>query len=132
MKVVCIDVDGSNLPEQYSELGYSSESIYIKLNQTYTVYAMHLWGSLLMYLVVDDNLLPDWYPSHLFKVTDDKIPFDSWHFNTFEPGPNRTISALWGYEEIVRSPSHFEDLIERNPGSMEIFLKAKAAIDEWA
>lgn len=98
----------------------------------YPVYAISLWANAVSYLLVAGQpVQPFWYPAQLFAVVDATL-FKPSYFSYGGKGDARGLTAVWGYQELVLDFDHYESLIERKPGAIEIFLKRKREIDEMA
>lgn len=134
MKVTCIGNNGRYLPEKYLASGNSIETIFqVSLGELYIVYGICLWDDddTLHYLLMGKNEnLPSWYPAELFQVTDKSLPFE-WYFNFNSVREQSLLTAIWGYEELVKDPKHHDALIERESDAIEVFLKRKSEIEEF-
>ncbi|CDN45759.1 MULTISPECIES: hypothetical protein [Paenibacillus] len=130
MKVRCIANTGDKLSIKTKELGNSDQTRYsVKIDEQYTVYGQHIYKGVLSYLLLGTfENLPSWYPAELFEVTDTLLPLE-WYFQFY--GNENSISAIWGYKELVAIDSHHDDLIEREDEAVRIFLKRKKEIDEF-
>ena len=78
------------------------------------------------YLILGEADCPSWYPVELFEIIDDRIYFD-WMFS-YRGGEG--ISAIWGYEELVRDEDYIYNLEDREEMAIRIFLDRKKEIDE--
>ncbi|OGX79262.1 MULTISPECIES: hypothetical protein [unclassified Exiguobacterium] len=122
MKVKCKEVTGVNLLPNTIKLGYSIEADFeLKINDTYIVYGMSLWGGSLQYLIQVNDYNPSWFPAELFTVEKHKIP-ENWSFDF--PLINN-VNAIWGYKELVDGSNHYDDLLEREGEALRIFEKRK-------
>ncbi len=129
MKVKCIHIPGSKIPEGVLASGATQETIFhVTWNSLYTVYAMSIWKGMLNYLILnDDNHRPDWYPACLFEVADSLLPFD-WHFGFVGEKLGWPLFPIWGYPELVLDGGkHYLALIERDPVALAIFEKQIAS-----
>jgi hypothetical protein len=103
----------------------------------YQVMGMSLFNAGLSILIRDDTKKPNWYPIGLFYVVDCVLPSD-WEFaitNVKEASgssPAAGLAAEWGYRELIRNPSHNDDLVERKPEALEIFSRELAKRTESA
>ncbi|MCR8843765.1 phosphoribosylaminoimidazole synthetase [Paenibacillus sp. SC116] len=131
MKVRCIANTGDKLSRKTRELGNTTETKYsVKIDEIYTVYGKHLYKGVLSYLLLGTyENLPSWYPAELFEVTNSLLPLE-WYYQFF--GHENSVSAVWGYKELVAIESHHDDLIEREDEAVRIFLKRKKEIDEFS
>lgn len=98
----------------------------ISLGKTYKVYGMILYQEGIYYLVYDDFLMPNWYYSVLFKTVASDIP-QGWYYKYF--GQNESLSAIWGYDELVNDLKHYDGLSEQDQEEIEVFLKRKKEMD---
>jgi hypothetical protein len=80
-------------------------------------------GQDLKVLVIEDNGLPRWKAIELFELVDQRIP-EGWEFGKIDTEV-RDILALWGYPELIRNPSHFDDLAMGVPTAVAEFLKER-------
>src|ERR1051325_911238 len=77
------------------------------VGQTYFVYGQMIFRRKVQYLLdPDDSFKPSWYPAELFSVEDRSVP-DYWQFDFFPEQFGDDLGAIWGYEELVRNPEHF-------------------------
>ncbi|QHZ49693.1 phosphoribosylaminoimidazole synthetase [Paenibacillus larvae] len=131
MKVRCIANTGNKLSKKTQQLGNSDETKYsLKVDESYIVYGQHLYRGVLSYLILgNDENLPSWYPAELFEVTDSLLPLE-WYYQFY--GYENSISAVWGYKELITIESHHDDLLEREDKAIRIFLKRKKEIDEFS
>lgn len=98
----------------------------LKVNGIYTVYGQILSEGIMEYLILGEENYPSWYPVELFEIIDDRIYFD-WMFNY---RGRDGISAVWGYEELVRDEEYIYNLEDREKMAIQIFLDRKKEIDE--
>jgi hypothetical protein len=102
----------------------------IAVGKICNVYAMLLWKGSLKYLLGDG---PYWYSAEQFEIVNPTLPL-IWYF-TFKEYENVknncSYTAIWGYKELVYDKNHNQDLMERKPEALEIFLKRKEEIDEF-
>jgi hypothetical protein len=130
MRVVCTTNDGRNLSAKHFESGYTSSTVFdLKVGKEYVVYAISLWKGFLSYLVVGEGSFPQWYPSGVFSITRSDLPL-GWYFANFKEEEGFQVNAVWGYEELVNSESHFDELSNLEKSAIDIFVKRKRQIDE--
>jgi hypothetical protein len=82
MQVRCKINTGNALPPKYFEVSRreSKQTVYhISMGKEYTVFAIALWQSAIMFLISDDTDLPNWYSSEFFSVTEAHLP-EGWAF----------------------------------------------------
>jgi hypothetical protein len=131
MKVKCVANQGKFLSTRSLSAGQlKSSEFQLEIDKLYTVYSISLWKGTLTYLTMDKWFtLPFWHPAELFKVEDHLLPIE-WFFKFFghqEVG----LEALWGYQEMIFDPFHYQNLIEREDNAVKTFLKRKEEIDNW-
>jgi hypothetical protein len=121
MQVRFRGIPEEGLPESHRELGYSQSTRFdLKRDRVYFVGGICIWGRAIHYLLdPEEDGFPGWYPASLFKIVEGKLP-SNWHFTFRQEPATRSISAVWGYAELM-SPSHFEALVERNPEALGVF-----------
>lgn len=131
MKVICKYDNLPDLPEKYSRINAFDETIFgLILGKEYIVYGQSLDTGGLGYLLVEgDEPFPCWYPAVLFNVTDQRIP-SNWIFDYLRENEEYGVSAIWGYEELIKSAHHFDRLCDRAADALEIFLRRKRETDE--
>jgi hypothetical protein len=124
MLVTCTANTGRALPATYLVDGYSVDSIFdVVIGKDYPVFGMALWKSRILLLLSDESELPNWCPLELFSVKDPRLPED-WVFGVYQTHEHE-VQAIWGYERLVVDHTHWEALLERNPGALRIFLQEK-------
>lgn len=131
----CIANTGDKLSSRYLETGYLETSAApLVIGDSYVVYGMNMFRERLSYLTMDKyNKVPGWYPAEWFEVVDKKLP-KSWYYNFFGLGSglDDTIwrNAIWGYEDLVLVPNHYEGLAERRDDALLTFWRRKIEIDK--
>lgn len=100
------------------------------MGQAYDVYAMALWESGLVILVVDDTSVPRWQPIELVEITDHRLPTD-WETDIGEPSD--MLKAIWGYSTMIHDPDH-DSLSELEPVALDVFWSevSRRKANEWA
>lgn len=133
MQVRCIGNKGNNLSKKTLVSGYQINTNFSELSieSVYVIYGISFYDdSTLSYLITSKNQWqPFWYPAELFTVSDNLLPLE-WYYNFL--GYNSCISAIWGYKELALDLNHYDGIIEREKKDIEIFLKRKKEIDEFA
>jgi len=129
MTVICNSNSGKTLASRYLARGYTAQSEFgISIDREYAVFGTALWQSLLLFLISDDNSLPNWYPADLFSIKDGKLGSD-WFFNAYA-GNEDGLQAIWGYDALVHDDTHYDALLERNPEAMKVFYLERAKLVE--
>lgn len=114
MKARCIINRYSNLAEKYRPYGESDGTVYhLTIDKEYQVYGISIYKSELNYLVMDETRKPNWYSVGCFELTNNQIPPD-WFFKHFLDNEEFLLNAIWGYQELVESQSHYEGILERD------------------
>jgi hypothetical protein len=128
MQVTCVANSGKSLPEFY-RCHTPHSQFDIAVSHHYSVYGMCLFKGVLHYLIDSQlNGRPNWYPAVLFNVVDGTVP-KSWRFSFSPENEENAVSAVWGYEELVTSGSHFDGLAERDMEALRIFVKRRMELD---
>jgi hypothetical protein len=128
MKVKCLHNSGKDLQEQTLALGYSKNcEMNLEINKNYNVYGMYYIKQVIYYLIFDGET-PDWYPSELFTIIDNRISY-MWYFKKYDPIDPGLIEAFWGYYELIIIDNHYSDLVDREYKAMSIFRKRKEQMD---
>lgn len=127
MKIKCLGNDGLALPDRFYEMGYTSETVFdIVVGETHSVYGMCYFKGVLEYLIVDSKSVPSWYPAVLFQIVDGTLP-SCWHFGTSQDQDE--VNAVWGYQELVESAEHFDELSEGKESARVVFRKRQEEAD---
>lgn len=130
MRVLCAANNGRDLSAKHFASGYTSSSEFdLEVGREYVVYAITLWKGLLSYLVVGEGLFPHWYPSELFNITRNEVP-PGWYFARLSEEEGFEVNAIWGYEELVNTEEHFDDLSNLEKSAIDVFVERKKQIDE--
>ncbi len=132
MLLRCVIDNGGALPPHQRGLFYTSETQFdVEIGDEHTVYALGLFESGLIALIVSKSGIPVWYPLELFEVVSDRLPPD-WVFAFFGDDKPEGLNGLpgwqarWGYREIVSSDAHLDGLIEADPEALRIFHEERA------
>jgi hypothetical protein len=136
MRVVATGDQGSDLPEAVVARmpAYEHSKFNVSVEEEYAVYAMALWLSGIIILILDDNRRPHWYPVELFRISEPSMP-TSWLFGyVLDRVSPLNPQAFWGYESLVRDPSHHAALVDRKISALRVFLdqcdRSNLAINE--
>jgi hypothetical protein len=129
MRVICTANAGKalrqkQLPKKYFEAfhGQADDVIFhLTIGKEYSVFAMALWNSVLIFLLLDETGKPNWYSIELFSIDDGRLPAN-WFFSR-SIANDHGIEAIWGYQRIAVAPGHYEALIERDENSMKAFFE---------
>lgn len=130
MRVTCISTDSYLLSNRAVRQGDETRTCYqgVSLDQGYLVYGIILYEDGLRYLLYDAFGMPNWYPAELFEVVDSRCP-SNWYYR-FLGYDDSSLTAIWGYEELVSSDVHYDELCEQDPGAVELFTRKKREIDD--
>jgi hypothetical protein len=130
MRVLCTANRGSNLTVKHLQGGYTTSSEFdLQIGKEYVVYGISLWKELLVYLILGEGTYPHWYPSELFRVTRNELPPD-WYFVRRSQEEGYDVIAIWGYQELVNSEDHFDDLSNLEQRAIDVFVERKKQVDE--
>lgn len=132
MKLVAKGNSGADMPERVRDSyhAHSMTKYKLEVERRYTPFAMALfWPMGLKVLILDESGRPNWIPLALFGVVDGRVPA-SWRFDTPALVNAPSVTAIWGYGELLTNPSHFEQLIERKIQAWEAFIDAAGQRDD--
>ena len=119
MRIKCHSNSGQSLSKRYLTIGYFSESVFhVATGTDYTVFGISVYRGLVLYLLLDDLNLPNWFPRDLFKIVDARIEAD-WLCAQYQNEAG--LDFLMGYPTLVADGTHYDALLERDPGALEIF-----------
>lgn len=115
---------------------YGANTVFdLSIGAEYPVLGLGIWETVLLALVSDETGKPNWLPVGLFEFNSENVPAD-WEFALLDglaasagDASNRWVARL-GYPELVRNPSHSDELIERNPAALRIFFRELAETSE--
>ena len=120
MDIKCKANMGAALSPECLVLGYTEESeFYLIIGKNYQVFAMALWHSVIVFLIVDESGRPAWQPSELFSLVDARLP-EEWFFTEYS-NEESGVQAVWGYEALIFDPDHYDLLTEYDPGALRVF-----------
>jgi hypothetical protein len=142
MKVRCIKNKGADLrPYEYKTIanddilgrfGATAWSEYneIKIGREYLVMGIIIFDTYQAYLV-DDNGFISACPCQLFKVIDDKISAN-WHFRLIDKEEDiyPYIQAIFGYPELCSDKKAYENLIEEDVLTQQIYFRRKIELEK--
>ena len=121
MKVIYDFCDQSTLSKECLEVGFSKKTSFeVSLDKEYIVYGISIWRKIIFYLIYDDNQLPNWYPSEIFKISNSSIP-NNWKFAINKNSDEYSVVAVLGYQELTDIDGYYVELIERDKTALEIF-----------
>jgi hypothetical protein len=115
---------------------YSANTVFgLVIGAEYPVLGLGIWETVLVALVCDETGKPNWLPVGLFEITSQHVPAD-WEFALLDglaasggDASNRWVARV-GYPELVRNPSHSDELVERDPAALRIFFRELAETSE--
>lgn len=131
MKIKCTSTNGYTFtPRSIRKYGTDMKTDHqqITLDKIYNVYGIILYEEGLDYLIYDDYDMASWYCAELFEVVDHKMP-NTWHHRYFGISDEISLSAIWGYHELVFSVEHYNGLLEQEREDVYLFYKRKKEID---
>ena len=113
---------GKGLPATHFQVfrGETEQTVFhVSIGKSYPVFAMALWQSVIIILLLDDTGKPNWYSIEIFSIVDPKLS-DDWYFSTTIAN-DHGVQAIWGYEHMTSNPKHYEAVIERDPEALRVF-----------
>lgn len=129
MLLRCRKNRGHSLPSDYRGLHFTEHTKFdVTPGGGYRVYAMALFNSGLITLVVDDYRQPNWYPIELFDVEQGALPSD-WVF-ALRVGGQAGMQAVWGHARLVNDPSLDESLAIQDSDARMVFWRDIANQDD--
>lgn len=126
MKVLCKYNDPDNVPSGVP----NSFNFGLELEKEYLVMGIVLAEKQLWYLV-DEKSRPSFFPYQLFEVTDASIS-TNWHFKLYSEDDGIfpfDKEAMWGYYDLCFDENHYEQIVDREPGALELYFKRKTEIE---
>ncbi len=127
MRVTCNANTGKALTTKYL-VGNTPESVFhVTVGREYAVFSVAVYRGATMFLLSDDDGLPNWYPVDLFSISDARMPHD-W-FSAAYLGTGDHLQFLIGYERIVSDESHYDGLLERTRVDLEAFQMERAKVE---
>ena len=128
MKIKCKSNQACILSDKALSVSGTSNTVFsLEIGRNYNVYSICLWEGVLKYLTIGEENLPSWYPAELFDVVDTMLPLE-WYCDVKS---GESLEGIWGYKEMVLDENHYDDLLERETGAVEIFLKRKHELKEF-
>lgn len=130
MQVKCVKTTGYQFGHTGAKRGLVDKITYqgLTLGKNYQVYGMIIFAEELHYLIYDDFEMPSWYFADLFQIEETDIP-SNWH-HRFLGLDEDGLSAIWGYDELVNSPKHYNGLAEKETDDIVLFLRRKREMEE--
>lgn len=121
MKVIYNFSNKSTLSQECFEVGFSTKTSFdLSLDKEYIVYGISIWRKIIFYLICDDYQLPNWYPSEIFRISNDDVP-DNWKFAINKNSDEYSVLAVLGYPKLTDIDGYYVELIERDKMALEIF-----------
>jgi hypothetical protein len=127
MRVRCTYRRGDKIPDEVLALGNTPESeFHLTQGKDYIAYGMLLWGGILHYLVIDDDLRwPHWLPACFFRAVNARLP-SNWRFSSERDNTRVLGTMIWGYPELVAPDAlHASGLTNREPEALLIFDRVR-------
>lgn len=124
MQVKCKTVEGNLLSRNSVKAGRDQKTTHgaISVDSVYEVYGIVMFQEDILYLIIDDYDMTNWYNSELFNIEDSRIT-RPWHYK-FCGYNDRGMTSICGYKELVESNQHYNGLIEREKCDIKIFESA--------
>jgi hypothetical protein len=121
MKLTCQHIDGATLKGKWLETGWSNSSIFDMSKDTeYRVFGVKVVDAGILFLVCDDNNLPNWYPAEAFYTNENQEVPPNWRIGCSD-SRGVTAKIIMGYPELVENPYHHDAILLRNREHLEFF-----------
>ena len=112
------------------EAGYFNtpgDTVYdVAIGKEYEVYGIMIFEGIIRYLVICEDITPNWITNDMFEIKDYKLPYN-WCCNKFVS--NNIEGTIIGYKELSNDYQHLLGLMSRNPKDIKIFLDQKDNIE---
>lgn len=135
MRITCIKIDsyGLNLRDistiLTNDFDFSDGGYGLEINREYVVMGMVIYkNSPCIYYLIDVNGTPDWFPSVLFKISDNTLPFN-WCFGFYAEIVDVNIYAIWGFQELCTDDSFYDKLMDRDKDAIQVYFKRKLELE---
>jgi hypothetical protein len=135
LKVVAVGTSGADLPETVRGLtgNFATSRFDVELGTRYAVYSICMWSGGTLHYLLDPfgDSRPSWYPADLFNIEDASMP-TVWRFGyrgVAPEGAPASVSAIWGYPEMVEESSHYFLLQDRDCRALDVFRDRKREMD---
>lgn len=127
MRAICRANTGNALNAPALAIGNTNHSEFdIEVGHDYVIFGIVDFRHAIHFLVIGESGVPTWGPVELFTLTVSQLP-QKWYFRYV--GDEQGIIAIWGYDELVNEPSHYEALIEGDELAIDVFIKRKSDIE---
>lgn len=127
MKVVCIYNDPSNvmsgIPDNF-DYGLEIKKEYLVMGITTFKESDNL------YYLVDENGRPSWFPYQIFKIIENDLP-SSWFICVNSDNVYTDYKNLIGFNELCNNEDYFNNLLEREPESLQVYFKRKKELESF-
>lgn len=125
MKVICKYNDPSNLPTGIPD----NFDFGLELNKEYIVMGLLTFKrSNDLYLLVDENGRPSWFPYQIFEIVNNILP-KKWLVKINSRNEFVDYKNLIGFRELCNDDNFFNGLLEREEEPMRIYFKRKIELE---
>jgi hypothetical protein len=135
MKIRCIKIDSRDFDLNYvttityNQFDYSFGGHSLNIGNEYLVMGIVTYAdSPCPYYLIDTNGLPDLYPSLLFDVVDNSLPY-SWYACIYN-NKDSNISAIYGFKELCNDVDFYDKLMDRDEKVMRIYFRRKIELEK--
>ena len=94
----------------------------------YIVYGILFYKDQIRYLIADDENMPGFFPSILFRITEPYVWFD-WEVNEYTVESEKMM--IMGYSAITETYEDLRDLIDNKADAVGKFLDYKYKEQNW-
>ena len=91
----------------------------ITVGKKYTVIGIIMFKNEIRYLISDDNNIPGFFPSNLFRIMESYVLYE-WEIRIFPIEADQRL--VIGYSELTQNYNHLIGLIDNNPNDIKLFL----------
>ena len=100
----------------------------ITKGRDYIVYGILFYKDQIRYLICNDNNMPGFFPSILFRITEPYVWFD-WEVNEYTIESEKMM--IMGYSAITETYEDLRDLIDNKADAVDKFLDYKYKEQNW-
>ena len=82
-----------------------------------------------LYVLIDENSRPSWFPYQIFKIVDNAFP-QNWFVKINDTREDTDFYNLIGFDELCNEENFYNRLIEREDEAMRIYFRRKIEIEK--
>lgn len=133
MRIKCIANMGADLPADCLDpaSGFDPDTVFdLIIGKEYVVYGITLFLGYVWYYICDEVYIyyPIWNPSPLFEVVDGRLS-RYWSYGFYPGSTESETHVIFGYEEWVNDPYHYDKLTDGEEVEVAIFRRYKELMD---